>query len=229
MSSANYPQSNGRAEAAVKTAKRIISNYVSREEPYSNQAIAHAIIQHRNTPLHDLKLSPAQLLLHRHLRDKIPTHPQHLRLHKEWILTAKQREFLFRTKNLAMLERYNTVSKPLTPLQPRTKVLIISGNKNPRWNLSGIVVMKLPFRKYKIKLDGSGRIVTRNRCFLREYKHTRTPVTDSSEYSPIITPTNTSDVGSDIVPKNLQPFNKPGLMESDHQRDYRATRSGARY
>ena len=171
MSSAHYAQSNGRAEAAVKTAKRIIAKYVDKENPFNTTAIAHAIIQHRNTPLPDLQLSPAQILFHRHLRDKIPTHPKHLRLHKDWIMTAKQRELLFKAKNDASMNRYNTVSKNLTPLKPQTKVLVLTGNKNPRWNISGTVVMVLPFRKYRVKLDGSGRIVIRNRRFLRAYKH----------------------------------------------------------
>ena len=88
VSSAHYPQSNGRAEAAVKTAKRIITNYVSSSDPLNHKQLAQAILQHRNTPLPDLNLSPAQLLFHRALRDKIPTNPTHYRLHRDWILTS---------------------------------------------------------------------------------------------------------------------------------------------
>ncbi|MEL6802917.1 MAG: DDE-type integrase/transposase/recombinase, partial [Bacteroidota bacterium] len=50
LSSAKYAQSNGRAEAAVKTAKRIISDYVTANEPVNQKLIAHAVLQHRNTP-----------------------------------------------------------------------------------------------------------------------------------------------------------------------------------
>ena len=167
ISSPHYPQSNGRAEAAVKSAKRIISNYVSTSRPCNHTHMAHAIIQHRNTPLPDLKLSPAQLLFHRQLRDKIPTHPTHLRLHKQWVLTSQQREDLFKSKNEASMRRYNEISKPLDPLKPQTRVLILTQGKVPRWTKSGVIVMCLPFKRYKIKLDGSGRIVVRNRRFIR--------------------------------------------------------------
>jgi hypothetical protein len=229
ISSAHYPQSNGRAEAAVKTAKRIISNYVT-QHTINNKAIAHAIIQHRNTPLSDIQLSPSQILFHRQLRDKIPTHPHHLRLHKEWILTAKQRETLFKTKTSAMLHQYNAISKDLTPLTPRTKVLILTGTRNPRWNVSGTIVMQLPFRKYRVKLDGSGRIVIRNRRFLRKYKVSKTSF---DEFSKMIssppTDLDATNITTSDVESRLKPYNRPGLCEDTHESQYRTTRSGNKY
>ena len=80
LSSVAYPQSNGRAELGVKTAKRIIHNHISANGSIDNEKVARAILQHRNTPLPGIGLSPAQMLLHRKLRDSIPTHPKHYRL-----------------------------------------------------------------------------------------------------------------------------------------------------
>ena len=40
--------------------------------------------------------------------------------------------------------------------------------KHKRWDKTGTVVEQLPFRKYRIRLDGSGMAVTRNRRFLRQ-------------------------------------------------------------
>ena len=247
LSSPEYPQSNGRAEAAVKTAKRIISNYVSDTEPYNHEKIARAIIQHRNTPLPDLKLSPAQLLFHRRLRDQIPTHPHHLRLHKKWILSSIQRENLFRTKNIAMQQRYDQVSRTLDPLDPQTKVLVLTPRKGSRWTRSGIVVMKLPFRQYKIRLDGSGRIVIRNRRFLRRYNHKHAALPEDENGYPSLTP-NLSDESplsqttplpsyeNDLtytsqtdIPRNLLPHNKPGRLEESCQYQHRTTRSNRQY
>lgn len=236
ISAPHYPQSNGRAEAAVKTAKRIISNYVSDTDPYNHEKIAHAIVQHRNTPLPDLKLSPAQLLFHRYIRDKIPTHPKHLRLHRQWILTSIQRENLFRSKNHASLQRYNYVSKSLVPLKPRTKVLILTRKKNPRWTQSGVVVMELPFRQYRIKLDGSGRIITRNRRFLQVYncENDLTPDVYLSPQSSQCTPetSRTDDLPRTVTTrggKELQSHNNPGLLEDSNDLPYRTTRSGRHY
>ena len=95
LSSAEYPQSNGRAEVGVKSAKRIIQNNASRHGSLDNDSAARAILQYRNTPIPEVGLSPAQMLLHRQLRDGIPVHPGHYRLHKEWILSASEREKAF--------------------------------------------------------------------------------------------------------------------------------------
>ena len=78
------------------------------------------------------------------------------------------------------MKRYNRVSNNLEPLKPSTKVLLLTGSKNPRWALSGIVVRCLPFRQYKVKLNGSGRIVLRNRRFLREYSFHNPPVSQTT-------------------------------------------------
>ena len=242
ISAPHYPQSNGRAEAAVKSAKRIISDYVSDSDPFNHVKIAEAIIQHRNTPLPDLKLSPAQLLFHRQIRDKLPTHPQHLRLHKQWVLTSMQRERLFHSKNQAALQRYNNISKRLVPIKVQSRVLILTRDKRPRWTQSGIVVMELPFRRYKIKLDGSGRIITRNRRFIRACSYGK-HMSDNLEYLPLTslteatpdlpvdppTPRHSRDIESTKIPNKLQPYNKPGLMEGDDSYEYRTTRSNKRY
>ena len=94
-SSVDYPQSNGRAELGVKSAKRIISENTSKDGSLNNDKAAHAIMQYRNTPLPHINLSPAQLLLHRQLRDHLPTNPKLYQLHKEWIITATHREKVF--------------------------------------------------------------------------------------------------------------------------------------
>ena len=248
-----YPQANRRAEATVKLAKRIISDYVCDSDPFNHVKIAQAIVQHRNTPLPDLKLSPAQLLLHRQIRDKLPTHPKHLRLHKQWVLTSMQREELFRDKNEASLQRYNRVSKELFCLKPRTRVLILAQEKNPRWTQSGVVVMELPFRRYKVKLDGSGRIITRNRRFLRTY-HSMDNISNQLDYSlirpferslPVQSSTQLSSQSSQQpanhseqhiatpevhrIPRELRPHNRPGLLECENQVAYRTTRSNRSY
>ena len=74
-SSVAYPQSNGRAELAVKTAKRIVNGNTDAQGSLDNDKAARAILQYRNTPIQGIGLSPAQLLLHRRLRDSIPLQP----------------------------------------------------------------------------------------------------------------------------------------------------------
>ncbi len=66
-SSPGYPQSNGKAESAVKTAKRLMRKAkMSGQDPYL------AILDHRNTPTQGLNASPAQRLLSRRTRTLLP-------------------------------------------------------------------------------------------------------------------------------------------------------------
>ena len=125
-SSASYPQSNGRAELGVKAAKRIIHNNVSGDGSLNNDGAARAILQYRNTPLPDLKLSPAQILFHRQLPDSIPVHPSHYKLHRDWIVDAEERERAYSKRNSTLVQNYNKHARELPPLEIETDVLIQS-------------------------------------------------------------------------------------------------------
>ena len=164
-SSVEYPQSNGRAEVGVKTMKRIIRDCTSSNGDLNNDQAVSAILQYRNTPLSDTDLSPAQILFHRNLKDSIPSHPTHYHLHKDWIISAEEREIQFALRNKTIAKRYNAHTRPLGDLPVGTYVLLQS--KNKRWNKQGIVVEKLDHRQYNIKVKGSGRITLRNRRFIK--------------------------------------------------------------
>jgi len=166
VSSVAYPQSNGRAELGVKTSKRIIRNNVDANGSLNTDRAARAMLQYRNTPLPDLMLSPAQILLHRQLRDGIPSHPHHYHLHREWIISAKDREASFGKRNQALLSRYNARARQLEPLLLGSKVLL--QGKDKKWALGGCIVEVLPNRQYRVKMFHSGRTTLRNRRFLRQ-------------------------------------------------------------
>ena len=66
-SSPRYPQSNGYAERAVRTAKKILSTAKkSNEDPYL------ALLGHRNTPRDNILGSPAQRLMARLTKTLLP-------------------------------------------------------------------------------------------------------------------------------------------------------------
>jgi len=67
-SSPRYKQANGRAETAVKTAKRLI---ITAQETNTDSYLA--LLEWRNTPSEQLGPSPAQLLLGRRMRTRHPT------------------------------------------------------------------------------------------------------------------------------------------------------------
>ena len=71
-SSSEYPQSNGAAERAVQTAKRILKKAeTDGKDPFEG------LLKYRNTCVsvfEDIGLSPAQLLMSRRTRTTLPTH-----------------------------------------------------------------------------------------------------------------------------------------------------------
>ena len=70
ISSAYYPQSNGRAEVPVKKIKRfLISCHDPKSGSLNTDQLLCGMLQLRNTPDPDCKVSPAQILFGRPLRD----------------------------------------------------------------------------------------------------------------------------------------------------------------
>ena len=121
LSSVAYPQSNGRAELAVKTAKRIVNGNTDPRASLDNNNVARAILQYRNTPIQGIGLSPAQLLLHHRLRDPIPSQPTLYKLHLEKLAAAQRRDELLHHRNSKIVERYNRHTHNLSRLQTGTQ------------------------------------------------------------------------------------------------------------
>ena len=69
LSSVAFPSSNGRAELAVKIAKRLLHDNVSSDGKLDNDKMVRALLTLRNTPDPGCKLSPAQIVLGRQLHD----------------------------------------------------------------------------------------------------------------------------------------------------------------
>ena len=60
---------------------------------------------------------------------------------------------------------------------------------NHQWNTTGKVITVLPNRQYRIKVDGSGKIMLRNRFFLRKCKFKTAPKPTPSATPEFISPT----------------------------------------
>ena len=145
LSSVDYPQSNGRAELGVKTAKRILAGNTSPNGSLDNDKVAKALLQYRNTPLPEIGLSPAQLLLHRQLRDSIPANPKLYLPNKSWVISADEREKAFSLRNKQVKEKYDQGSRSLNPITVGTHVRVQNGK---RWDKTGCVVESLPNGQY---------------------------------------------------------------------------------
>ena len=199
-SSVGYAQSNGRAELGVKAAKRIVYENTAPDGSLDTDRATRAILQYRNTPIQGVGMSPAQLLLHRQLRDCVPAHPSLYKPHKDWVIAAYQREALLAKRNEKLIQTYNQGTRPLTPLQARERVAL-QDQRSKRWTRTGSIVEVLPHRQYRVKMDGSGRVTLRNRRFLKETKlPARGSIIPSPAVLPPVIPASTPDTPAPPTP-----------------------------
>ena len=176
MSSAYFPQSNGRAEVAVKTAKRLLLDNIGPSGSLDNDKFLRAILQLRNTPDPDCNMSPAQIVFGHKLNDAFTfvnrvekfTNRNVIPLWRDaWLAKEKA----LRTRFTKSMENLNAKAKHLTPLSPGDRVFVQNqhGSHPTKWDRSGVIMESQGNDQYLVKIDGSGRLTIRNRRFLRRY------------------------------------------------------------
>ena len=87
-----------------------------------------------------------------------------------------------------------------------------AGKIAKKWDKSGMILEHLGFNKYRVKIDGSGRVTNRNRQFLRKF----TPLTPSL---PGPSPNSSSDQQVDPSYLESQTTNTPARRHSNQQFD----------
>ena len=179
VSSAYHPHSNLRAETAVKSAKRLLMDNTRSDGSPDHDRIARAVMQHRNTPDSEYGLSPAQLVFGRPIKDFLPIKPGNFSPSEVWVDCREKRELAMKSRFARNLERWSEHTRNLSPLSLGQKVLIQNqhgaGKIARRWDRSGTVIENLGFNKYRIRVDGSGRVTDRNRQFLRQFSSVTPP------------------------------------------------------
>merc|ERR1711954_499944 len=98
LSSSYFAHSNCRAELAVKTGKRLLRENMGIKGSLNTDKFMRAVMQYRNTPIPDLRLSPAQIVFGRQIRDFIPVLPYKYRPSQEWTLLREDRERALATR-----------------------------------------------------------------------------------------------------------------------------------
>ena len=151
-SSPHFPQSNGLAESAVKTVKRLLQ-----KSKLSGQDFYKGLLAYRATPL-DNGVSPAQLLMQRRLKTTLPTHPALLKT--ENYLEAMKKKTQKKTL-------YDRAARELPPLFPGDVVRVRDYTTN-QWSQGSKVVQASPSgpRSYDVLMD-SGAVFRRNRRDIR--------------------------------------------------------------
>ena len=176
VSSAYHPQSNGRAEVAVKATKRLMRANLGPTGTLDSDKLLRALLQLRNTPDPDCDLSPAQIIFGRPIRDSLSfvnrlekfSNP-HIR--PMWREAWANKEEALRTRFTKSAEKLNEHAKSLPPLHVGDKCFVQNqvGNCRTKWNRTGSVVEVRDHEQYLVKVDGSGRLTKRNRRFLRAF------------------------------------------------------------
>ncbi|XP_066974232.1 uncharacterized protein [Macrobrachium rosenbergii] len=173
FSSAYFPQSNGRAEAAVKTAKRIIRANTGDGGSLDCNKASLAMPQYLNTPICNINKSPAQLATGGQLRDGVPMAKQHYLVDRLWQQVLRRRKLQMATNREKIIANHAT--RTLKPLEVGARVRV-QNQATKEWDRTGLVVDSLPHRQYRIKLDGSGRLSLRNRRHIAPTNSTHIPV-----------------------------------------------------
>ena len=174
-SSPLYPQSNGKAEATVKSMKKLIrAAWTGRS--LDEDILTRALLQYRNTPSRKDGLSPAQKLFGQPIQDAIPAHRRSFAL--QWQKSTEEAEKLEETTKENVEESYNQHTRALLEIVVGSNVAIQNRDTN-RWDVYGIVTHVGPHRRYYVKTQ-SGRVLVRNRRFLRR----RVPVSISPSTGP---------------------------------------------
>ena len=143
-SSPHYPQSNGKAENAVKTVKRLFTK--CRE---SGQSEFFALLDWRNTPTEGIGTSPAQRFLGRRCKTLLPMsksllHPRYSTEEDTRALNAQKQHQPF---------YYNRQVKPLNPITPGDTVRMRLPGQST-WS-AGVCTSLAGPRSYRVKVGES--------------------------------------------------------------------------
>lgn len=208
MSSPHYPQSNGKAESAVKVVKTLIKKSID-----SNTDFYQMLLLHRNTP-NKTNFSPAKRLMNRWLRCHIPSINKDLEPIEQQCVQDKIKE----NKNKAKIY-YDRHSVSRQDLEVDEDVWYKKMPESETWS-KGKIESKDGNRSYTVRTS-EGAMLRRNEKFIKpDSTH---PETSSCE---------NEERGDDVVEssptedkENVQnpPNQSPTIMSNDNE-DERPTR-----
>lgn len=155
-SSPTYSQSNGCAEKAVQIAKKMLKKA---EDDGTDHYTA--LMNYHSTPIQGLHQSPAQLLMGRQIRTKLPTQ-QSLLIPK--ITALEETRQNLQQRQMIQKRNYDQHSKPLCELQEGESILV---QKDGEWKKAVVVKPHSSPRSYIVRTEDDA-VYRRNRRDLRQ-------------------------------------------------------------
>ena len=150
-SSPHYPQSNGRAENAIKTAKNLL-----KKSKAAGTDLYLVLLAWRNTPSESLESSPSQRMFGRRTRTLIPTTSE---LRKPKIVENFRGKLLKRKQLQA--KHCNISAKELPHLSKGEIVRVKPTDRSGRW-FKARVEQQVDVRSFEVRNE-DGKIFRRNR------------------------------------------------------------------
>ena len=155
-SSPRFPQSNGFAERAMKTAKEILNQ----------DDIFLAIHAYRSTPLTELRLSQTKLMFERNIRNTLPCLSKNLKHNCMNRDTLESKDRKAKQRQKTNYDKHHGVIN-LPELQPRDLVLVKTDDEK-HWKTQARVLQKEAPRSYLVRTDSKGDL-RRNRRHLKKH------------------------------------------------------------
>ena len=152
-SSPHFPRANGEAERAIQTVKNL---WRKNNDKYL------ALLHYRTTPLPNIELSPAQLLMGRRLQNDLPA--MESLLQPANISPQRISKYLMKTTEEQKKHHDKHATRKLKELQPGTKVRLKPWMKE--WKPATVVRHHHTPRSYVVQTD-DGSKYRRNRQHLR--------------------------------------------------------------
>jgi hypothetical protein len=157
-SSPIYPQSNGLAERTVQTAKKLL-----KKAKYEKNDPNMALLDLRNTPIEGINLSPAQMLMGRRTRTRLPMSPKLL----EPMYDATDIKKHFQQRQQKSKRYYDRGTKELHPLNKGEPVRMYD-EATKQWKPAVVCNRAEQPRSYTIETE-TGQRYRRNRRDIMEY------------------------------------------------------------
>ena len=142
LSSVAFRYSNYQAEIRVETVKGMIIDHNGPKGVRNIDAFQQAILQYRNTPDRDTKLSPAQCVFSRPIRYLIPILPGRYHPHNTWRQTLQAREEALCNRHMKAAERWAEQTQRLPPFTVGDTVWVHNqtGLHPRKWDKTGRVI-----------------------------------------------------------------------------------------
>ncbi|XP_068726473.1 uncharacterized protein [Montipora capricornis] len=197
-SSPNYPQSNGRVENAVKTAKQLM-----KKSKQAGTDFYLTLLDWRNTPTESVGCSPVQRFCGRRTRTLLPTVTSLLKPTttpgvREKLLKKKERQTYY----------YNRGTRELSPLRKGDAVVMLPSPQARKWKKAQ-VEHQVDVQSYAVRTE-DGRVFRKNRRHLKKCDPPRATHTVEVEVGPSkITVTSTPPAEGAVKDSEEPPIQPP--------------------